>query len=79
MKALQKWEVKAGKNVGIYLAVTPKQAEKFYPRWGGLNYETNYHIYKYHGIKQPNVILTTSIWAMYHMRKEWEKVPVINL
>ena len=76
LTAVKKWEVSTGKNRGIYIAVTPKQAEAFYPRWGGLDYMTRYELYKYHGIKKPNKILTTSTWARHSMRKEWDKVVV---
>lgn len=74
LRAIKKWEVKGGKNRGIYVAVTPEQAEKFYPRWGGLAYENNYELYRYHTVKEPNKILTTSTWARHVMREEWNKV-----
>ncbi len=76
LKAFKKWEVKSGENRGIYVAVTPEQAQNFYPEWGGLIYENNYGLYKYHGIKQPNIILTTSTWARYVMRPHWERVAI---
>lgn len=79
LKAIAKWEVKTGKNRGIYVAVTPEQAQKFYPRWGGLDHVTRYYTYKRHGIKEPNKILTTSIWARHAMRPEWEKVTIVTV
>lgn len=69
--AIKKWEVKTGKNKGLYIAVTPKQAEKFYPQWGGLIYDYNAGIYKYHGVKHTDIILTCSVWARHSMRKSW--------
>lgn len=74
LHALKKWEVKTGPNRGIYVAVTPEQAQKFYPRWGGLDEVYRAGVYQYHGVKEPNKILTTSIWARHAMRGEWSKV-----
>lgn len=73
-QALKKWEVKTGKNRGLYIAVTPEQSKAFFPEWGILVYEYNSGIYNFHGVKHTDFVLTCSTWARHSMKKHWEKV-----
>ncbi len=79
MKAIKKWEVKTGKNRGYYLAVTPKQAEKFFPRWGRLDnsYWSTLCLKRRHSIPEQLDILTHSNWARWAMKKEYDKVACV--
>jgi hypothetical protein len=72
--AVKKWEVKAGKNRGLYVHATRKQSSKFFPEWGILFINYNVGLYRYHHVPEEDVILTHSIWARHVMRKSWEKI-----
>lgn len=75
LKATKKWEVKAGKNRGLYIAVAKDKSAKFFPQWGILNADYNYPIYKRHKVNpDTHYIITTSTWARVVMRPRWEKV-----
>lgn len=80
LKAIKKWEVKTGKNSGYYAATTKKYAQSFFPEWGILQREnvTGYNIGKRHGVPDHLLILTHSRWARNVMRKEWERIQIID-
>lgn len=70
---MKKFEVKTGKNKGLYIVVENRaKAEKFFPKWGMLIEEYNYNFYKYHNALG-KIILTCSVWARGIMRKDWER------
>lgn len=78
LRAVKKWEVKTGKNRGLYVACTPAQAEKFYPQWGGLDdsYESTQAIKRRHQVPPGLRVLTHSVWARNVMRPHWERVKI---
>lgn len=78
LKAMKKWEVKTGKNRGLYIAVENRiKAEPFFPQWGMLSDISSYDIKKRHSLPQTCIVLTHSIWARYVMRKNWDAVVVV--
>lgn len=74
--AMKKWEVKSGKNRGLYIACTHEQAEKFFPEWGRLDdeYWSTTCLKRKHRVPEEWYILTHSIWARYVMRPHWEAI-----
>lgn len=77
MTAYKKWEVKTGKNRGLYLALEKEGAIKFLMRdWAMLNddFQSTSDLKRAHNVPSEMVILTTSVWSRFAMRVQWEAV-----